>query len=100
MPPSRMPPNPGAGVTGRSRSPRATRRVGAMAREWKTSSSARITGAAYRWSEAPPGSHVGPQDRTQVTGRVPDGLAVDRVGPQQRGQAAHPLAHVGPLVPV
>ena len=33
MPPSSMPPKPGAGSTGRSRRPSATRRVGAMGRE-------------------------------------------------------------------
>src|SRR5690606_34139775 len=45
-PPRSTPPNRGAGSQGRSLSPRATRRVGAMAREWKNSSSARTRPAA------------------------------------------------------
>ena len=40
MPANNTPPKPGAGSTGSSRCPRATRRVGATGREWKISISA------------------------------------------------------------
>ena len=47
MPASRMPPNPGEGSVGSHKSPSATRRVGATAREWRISSSASSTARRY-----------------------------------------------------
>src|SRR3954463_9363561 len=47
IPPSSRPPKPGGGAVGNTGTPSATRRVGAMGREWNTSNSARITSARY-----------------------------------------------------
>src|SRR5262245_1953250 len=118
-PPSRMPPNPGAGVTGRSVRPSAPRRVGTMGREWKTSNSARITGAAY-WRDPPPqrigpdlrrdlerraagpkrGSDERPQGGPQVPRPLLDLVLVDRVLAQQITELGDALAQVIPLLGV
>src|SRR5262245_34370801 len=99
-PPSRIPPKPGAGLVGSWLSPSATRRVGAIGREWKTSNSARITGAAYwptRAARTTGGSHERPQDAPQVAGLRADLFLVNRVLDEQVDQVGHPLLEPLPL---
>src|SRR6266508_2348705 len=108
-PPSSSPPKPGTGSTGRSRWPKATRRVGAIGREWNTSSSASVIGSRYcrmgRWDRTGPpppgasystGSDVRTDGAAQLDGRADDLVAVGLLVLEQRRQRGDPLAQAFP----
>src|SRR5437867_2857356 len=84
----RMPPKPGAGSTGSQCDPRATRRVGAIDREWRTSSSA--SSICSNPTSRSDGRSLGPA--TEDGGKRVDHLAEGGIGVDGLEDGGHQVA--------